>query len=91
MRRIRIRELEPLPVRLRPHAAARFAERGATRDEVEATVAGGERFPVRFGRTGFRRNFAFGRVWRGDGGRIVLVDEAKGEERALALASEPGR
>jgi uncharacterized protein YuzE len=25
----------------------------------------------------------------GDGGRIVVVDEAKGEERALALASEP--
>jgi uncharacterized protein YuzE len=25
----------------------------------------------------------------GDGGQIVVVDEAKGEERALALASEP--
>jgi uncharacterized protein YuzE len=25
----------------------------------------------------------------GDGGRIVVVDEAKGEERALALAPEP--
>jgi uncharacterized protein YuzE len=25
----------------------------------------------------------------GDDGRIVIVDEAKGEERALALASEP--
>jgi uncharacterized protein YuzE len=25
----------------------------------------------------------------GDGGRIVVVDEAKGEERALALAAEP--
>ena len=25
----------------------------------------------------------------GDGGRIVVVDEANGEERALALASEP--
>jgi len=25
----------------------------------------------------------------GDDGRIVVVDEAKGEERALALASEP--
>ncbi len=24
-----------------------------------------------------------------DGGRIVVVDEANGEERALALASEP--
>ena len=26
-----------------------------------------------------------------DGGRIVVVDEANGEERALALASEPRR
>jgi uncharacterized protein YuzE len=25
----------------------------------------------------------------GDGGRIVVVDEAKGEERALALPAEP--
>jgi uncharacterized protein YuzE len=25
----------------------------------------------------------------GDDGRIIVVDEAKGEERALALASEP--
>ena len=29
------------------------------------TVTGGERFPARFGRTGFRRNFAFGGIWRG--------------------------
>jgi hypothetical protein len=34
-------------------------------EEVEATVTGGERFPARFGRTGFRRNFAFGGDWRG--------------------------
>lgn len=26
----------------------------------------------------------------GDGGRIVVVEEANGEERVLALASEPG-
>ena len=43
----------------------RRAERGATADEVEATVTGGERFPARFGRVGFRRNFAFGASWRG--------------------------
>ena len=29
-----------------------------------ATVEQGERFPAKFGRTGFRRNFAFGRTWR---------------------------
>jgi hypothetical protein len=42
-----------------------MAERGATPEEVEAAVTGGERFPARFGRTGFRRNFAFGADWRG--------------------------
>ena len=30
-----------------------------------ATVREGERFPARYGRTGFRRNFAFGGEWRG--------------------------
>jgi hypothetical protein len=53
------------PVRLHPHATARLAERGATDAEVVATVEQGERFPAKFGRTGFRRNFAFGGQWRG--------------------------
>ncbi len=29
------------------------------------TVEGGERFPARFGREGFRRNFRFEDEWRG--------------------------
>lgn len=48
-----------------PHARERMAERGAAEDEIVATVLGGERFPAKFGRTGFRRNFAFDSVWRG--------------------------
>ena len=40
-------------------------ERGATEAEVVATVKQGERFPVKFGRTGFRRNFPFKQEWRG--------------------------
>ena len=40
-------------------------ERGTTHAEVEAAVEGGESFPARFGRTGFRRNFEFGGAWRG--------------------------
>ena len=43
---------------LHPHAKARLAERGAT-------VAGGERFPAKFGRVGFRRNFSHQSHWRG--------------------------
>ena len=52
-------------VRLHPHAQSRLAERGATADEVKKTVESGERFPAKFGRTGFRRNFVFGGEWRG--------------------------
>jgi len=52
-------------VRLHPHAQSRLAERGATADEVKKTVESGERFPAKFGRTGFRRNFVFDSEWRG--------------------------
>ena len=54
-----------MAVRLHAHALARLPERGTTEAEVVATVEGGERFPARFGRTGFRRNFPFGGLWRG--------------------------
>lgn len=52
-------------VRLHPHAIDRLAERGATEEEVVQTVRGGETFPAKFGRAGFRRNFAFNSLWRG--------------------------
>ncbi|MBI5099931.1 MAG: hypothetical protein HZB30_11910 [Nitrospirae bacterium] len=51
-------------VRLHPHAKDRLIERGATEQEVIATVEGGETFPAKFGRTGFRRNYAFNALWR---------------------------
>jgi len=54
-----------MKVRLHPHARERMTERGATEAEVIAAVTGGERFPARFGRTGFRRNFPFDADWRG--------------------------
>lgn len=52
-------------VQIHPHARERMAERGADEDEVIATVLGGETCPAKYGRTGFRRNFAFDGVWRG--------------------------
>jgi hypothetical protein len=52
-------------VRIHPHARARIEERGVTEDEVRATVERGEQFPATFGRTGFRRNFPSGSLWRG--------------------------
>ena len=42
-----------------------MTERGATEDEVIATVQTGERFPAKYGREGFRRDFVFQGVWRG--------------------------
>jgi hypothetical protein len=38
-------------------------ERGATEEEVIATIERGERFAAKHGRTGFRRNFAFDGEW----------------------------
>lgn len=54
-----------MTVRLHPHARERMIERGATEDEIRAAVEDGEQFPAKFGRFGFRRNFAFGGRWRG--------------------------
>ena len=54
-----------MQVRLHPHAQSRLAERGATETEVVATVTAGEQLPAKYGRTGFRRNFAFDAEWRG--------------------------
>lgn len=51
--------------KVHPHAVARLKMRGGTVDEVEATIVGGEEFPAKYGRTGFRRNFAGNHVWRG--------------------------
>lgn len=46
-----------MAVLLLPHARERAFERGATEQEVIATVEHGELFPAKLGRTGFRRNF----------------------------------
>jgi len=46
-------------VRLHRPARKRMEERGATEEEVRATVEQGEPFPARFERTGFQRNFRF--------------------------------
>jgi hypothetical protein len=56
----------PAPVvDIDPHARERIIERGATENEVVATISAGERFTAKYGRAGFRRNFAFGGMWRG--------------------------
>lgn len=52
-------------MKIHGHAAARMRERGAGENEIAATIDTGERFIAKFGREGFRRNFAFGGLWRG--------------------------
>ena len=54
-----------MEVRCHPHAKERLVERGATEEEVFTALKEGERFPAKFGRTGFRRNFSFESTWRG--------------------------
>jgi hypothetical protein len=63
-----------MAIRLHPHARTRASERGATEGEVIATVEEGEQFPVKYGRTGFRRNFSFGGVW---GGKHYLMKQVE--------------
>lgn len=46
-------------MKLHAHAIARMLERGATEEEVAAAICEGERFPAKFARPGFRRNFDF--------------------------------
>lgn len=53
-----------MTVHIHPHARERMAERGATESEIIAAVERGERFPAKFGRTGFRRNFVYEQEWR---------------------------
>ena len=52
-------------VRIHPHALERMQERGATKEEVIVAVRRGEKFRAKYGRTGFRHNYAYGRQWRG--------------------------
>ena len=54
-----------MKTRLHPHALTRLVERGASEDEVIATVEEGENFPAKLGRHGFRRNFEYNAQWRG--------------------------
>jgi len=39
-------------------------ERGATEAEVIGTIQSGEKFPAKYGRMGFRRNYTSSGIWR---------------------------
>lgn len=69
-----------MPVRLHVHARERAAERGVTEAEVVATVEEGEQFAAKYGRTGFRRNFACDEPWQGREYRTKQVEAYAVEE-----------
>ena len=50
--------------RLHPHAADRLEVRGVSEDEVIDAVETGETAPAFFGRTQFKKTFAFNAEWR---------------------------
>ncbi len=53
------------PVVFSKHAIEQMPDRGATTEEVEAAIRAGERVPAKGNRSAFRKNFTFGRVWKG--------------------------
>jgi hypothetical protein len=63
-----------MAIMLHPHAKVRAAERGATESEIIVTIEEGERFPVKYGRVGFRRNFPFNGIW---GGKHYMVKQVE--------------
>ena len=69
-----------MKVTLHPHAAERMAERGVARDEVVTVVTEGERLPAKLGRVAFRRNFNYGKTWRGTHYALKQVEVVAVEE-----------
>src|SRR5207247_8615501 len=72
----------------RRSGASSAATRSATSGSADGacapkTVEAGERFPAKFGRTGFRRNFPFHGAWRGRRYSTKQVD-------AFAVGGEDG-
>jgi uncharacterized protein YuzE len=76
-----------MSVRLHPHAKERLSERGATEEEIITAIETGEMFSAKFGRAGFRRNFAFGGLWKGKvyATKQVEVYAAKEGDEWLAI------
>jgi hypothetical protein len=71
-----------MAIMIHPHARERMEERGATENDVRTTISKGEKFPARFGRTGFRHNFPFagdrnGKLFRIKQVEVYGVDEER--------------
>jgi len=62
-----------LPIEISPHALEQMVERGVSEDEVRIAIRHGEEEPALKGRYMYRKNFPFGRVWRGKKYAIMQV------------------
>jgi len=47
------------------HAEIRMKERGTSSKEALLTIESGEKFTAKFNRVGYKRNFSFGKTWKG--------------------------
>ena len=72
-------------MKLHPHAIARMQERGASEEELTATIREGERFVAKFGREGLRRNFMFEALCRGRRYHIKQVEAFIKQVEAFAI------
>ncbi|GFP27184.1 hypothetical protein HKBW3S42_00977 [Candidatus Hakubella thermalkaliphila] len=54
-----------LPIEISPHACEQMVDRGVSEEEVMAAIRRGEAESAQKGRFTYRKNFQFGKVWRG--------------------------
>ena len=54
-----------MPVEISLHASKQMEERGVSEEEVLITIRQGEAEPGNLGRKIFKKNFQFGKIWRG--------------------------
>ncbi|MBI4398889.1 MAG: DUF4258 domain-containing protein [Candidatus Omnitrophica bacterium] len=52
-------------IRFSKHAIDQMIERGASEEEVCQTILRGEKIPAKKGRSAYRFNFQYGRLWSG--------------------------
>jgi hypothetical protein len=53
------------PIYFSRHALAQMADRGASKEEVEAAIRSGEEVPAKGKRAAFRKTFPFRIEWKG--------------------------
>ncbi|MBI4823475.1 MAG: DUF4258 domain-containing protein [Nitrospirae bacterium] len=68
------------PIKFSQHALDNMADRGASKEEVELAIKGGECFPAKKGRLSFRKNFSYNAIWKGKYYQVKQVIPIVAEE-----------